>query len=128
MSFARCILGAVAATVFSSAATTIAWADCAGLLGSLDQAIASKSLAGAKFGGQRFRPQRERHRGLAASTGRQVSEENEAWHNGAFTKAVVESLGSPGVKARADLAGSGGAQSPVMIRPATVPDFPLAVA
>lgn len=85
---------------------------------------------------------------FAASTGRQVSQENDSWGNGAFTKALIEGLGRPGVKARADFSHTGaittseldayitervkslthGAQSPVMIRPATVPDFPLAVA
>jgi WD40 repeat protein len=85
---------------------------------------------------------------FTASTGRQTSQESNAWGNGAFTKAVVEGLGSPGHKAAADLRGdgkittsaldyyvservkalTGGAQSPVMIRPATVPDFPIAFA
>jgi WD40 repeat protein len=84
---------------------------------------------------------------FAASTGRQVSLEEKAWNNGAFTKAVVEGLGTLGTKGLADLRGDGritaslldayvtdrvktlthGAQSPVMIRPATVPDFTLAV-
>ncbi len=85
---------------------------------------------------------------FAASTGRQVSQEDAAWNNGAFTKAVVEGLGLPGAKARADLVGAGtittsqldayvanrvkaltrGGQSPVMIRPPTVPDFAFALA
>ena len=84
----------------------------------------------------------------AASTGRQVSQENESWGNGAFTKALIEGLGAPGQKAKADFSHTGaittseldayvtervkslkgGAQSPVMIRPATVPDFPVAIA
>jgi len=83
---------------------------------------------------------------FTASTGRQTSQENSAWGNGAFTKAVIEGLGAPGQKAKADLRGdgkittsgldyyvservktlTGGSQSPVMIRPSTVPDFPIA--
>lgn len=83
---------------------------------------------------------------FTASTGRQLSQENSAWGNGAFTKAVIEGLGLPGKKALADLRGdgkittsaldyyvservkalTGGTQSPVMIRPPTVPDFPIA--
>jgi hypothetical protein len=85
---------------------------------------------------------------FTASTGRQTSQESNAWENGAFTKAVIEGLGLPGKKAQADLRGdgkittsaldyyvservkalTGGNQSPVMIRPATVPDFPIAFA
>lgn len=85
---------------------------------------------------------------FTASTGKQVSQENPAWGNGAFTKAVVEGLGLPGQPAKADLLGTGaittsaldayvrervksltgGTQSPVMIRPATVPDFDFAIA
>jgi hypothetical protein len=83
---------------------------------------------------------------FAASTGRQLSQEDSAWGNGAFTKAVVEGLGQAGKKAQADFRGdgkittsaldyyvservkalTGGTQSPVMIRPPTVPDFPIA--
>jgi WD40 repeat protein len=83
---------------------------------------------------------------FTASTGRQFSQENSAWGNGAFTKAVIEGLGMPGKKAAADYRGdgkittsaldlyvservktlTGGTQSPVMIRPPTVPDFPIA--
>jgi hypothetical protein len=83
---------------------------------------------------------------FTASTGKQLSQENSAWGNGAFTKAVIEGLGLPGKKAQADFRGDGkittsaldlyvservkvltdGTQSPVMIRPATVPDFPIA--
>jgi uncharacterized caspase-like protein len=83
---------------------------------------------------------------FTASTGRQFSQENSAWGNGAFTKAVIEGLGLPGKKALADFRGdgkittsaldlyvservkalTGGSQSPVMIRPPTVPDFPIA--
>ncbi len=74
---------------------------------------------------------------FAASTGRQSSQESASWNNGAFTKAVVEGLGLPGAKAKADLVGTGtittsqldayvanrvkaltlGEQSPVMDRP-----------
>jgi hypothetical protein len=83
---------------------------------------------------------------FTASTGRQTSQENATWGNGAFTKAVIEGLGMPGKKAAADYRGdgkittsaldlyvservkvlTGGNQSPVMIRPPTVPDFPIA--
>jgi dipeptidyl aminopeptidase/acylaminoacyl peptidase len=83
---------------------------------------------------------------FTASTGRQTSQENSAWGNGAFTKAVIEGLGLPGQKAKADYGGdgrittsaldfyvservkalTGGTQSPVMIRPPTVPDFLIA--
>jgi hypothetical protein len=83
---------------------------------------------------------------FAASTGRQLSQENSTWGNGAFTKAVIEGLGLPGKKALADYHGNGrittsaldlyvservktltgGTQSPVMIRPGTVPDFQIA--
>jgi Caspase domain/WD domain, G-beta repeat len=82
---------------------------------------------------------------FAASTGRQVSVEDPAWGNGAFTKALVEGLGAPGVPALAKIAGddtitpalldayiarrvktlTGGKQSPVMN--STAPDFPLAL-
>jgi WD40 repeat protein len=85
---------------------------------------------------------------FTASTGRQTSQESNAWGNGVFTKAVVEGLGVPGKKAGADFRGdgkittssldlyvservkalTGGSQSPVMIRPPTVPDFPIAFA
>jgi WD40 repeat protein len=82
---------------------------------------------------------------FAASTGRQVSIEDPAWGNGAFTKALVEGLGSRGVPARARLSGedvitprildayianrvkvlTGGKQSPVMT--STAPEFPFAI-
>ena len=85
---------------------------------------------------------------FASSTGRELSQENDAWGNGAFTKALIEGLGLTGHKARADVTGRGvittsaldlwvservkelthGAQHPVMIRPPTVPDFPMFVA
>jgi hypothetical protein len=83
---------------------------------------------------------------FAASTGRQVSMEDSTWGNGAFTKALVEGLGSPGVPALAKIVGydtitpamlevyvaervkllTGGQQSPVMN--SNAPDFPMAVA
>ncbi len=83
---------------------------------------------------------------FAASTGRQVSMEDPSWGNGAFTKALVEGLGSPGVPSRAKLADddaitpklldayiarrvkalTDGKQSPVMI--STAPEFPVAIA
>jgi hypothetical protein len=82
---------------------------------------------------------------FAASTGRQVSMEDPSWGNGAFTKALVEGLGAPGVPALAKIAGddtitpaildayiarrvkilTDGKQSPVMN--STAPDFPLAL-
>ena len=82
---------------------------------------------------------------FAASTGRQLSIEDPKWGNGAFTKALVEGLGSPGVPAQAKIAGrsnitpamleiyvagrvdelTGGKQSPVMT--STAPEFPFAI-
>jgi WD40 repeat protein len=80
---------------------------------------------------------------FAASTGRQVSMEDPSWGNGAFTKALVEGLGSQGVPARAKSAGpitqvaleeyvaervkalTGGKQTPIMN--STAPDFPFAI-
>lgn len=82
---------------------------------------------------------------FASSTGRQVSQEDDAWGNGAFTKALIEGLPGAGRRGKADLFGKGtissaqlnawlaervreltrGSQSPVMILPATIPDFPL---
>jgi uncharacterized caspase-like protein len=79
---------------------------------------------------------------FAASTGRQLSQENPAWGNGAFTKAVVE-----GLNGKADFQKSGkithkgldyyvservkeltkGTQSPVSIAPQGVTDFPIAL-
>ena len=76
----------------------------------------------------------------ASSTGREVSQEDPSWGNGAFTKALIE-----GMRAKADVSGKGvittagldlwvservkdltrGSQHPVMIRPPTVPDFPM---
>ncbi len=82
---------------------------------------------------------------FAASTGRQLSMEDSTWGNGAFTKALVEGLGSPGVPAMAKIVGydaitpamlevyvaervkllTGGQQSPVMN--SNAPEFPLAI-
>jgi WD40 repeat protein len=79
---------------------------------------------------------------FSSSTGKQLSQENPAWGNGAFTKAVVEGLGG-----KADFAKNGkithkgldyyvtervkeltkGQQSPVSISPSGVTDFPIAV-
>ena len=79
---------------------------------------------------------------FAASTGSQLSLEDPAWGNGAFTKAVVE-----GLSGGADLERSGkitlkaldyfidervkaltgGRQSPISIAPKGIPDFPVAV-
>ena len=79
---------------------------------------------------------------FTASTGRQVSLEDPAWGNGAFTKAVVEGLSGKAdfqKSGRITLKGldyyvdervkelTGGKQSPVSIAPSGVPDFPIAV-
>jgi len=78
---------------------------------------------------------------FASSTGSQNSLEDEEWHNGAFTKALVE-----GLSGKADYGGTGTitvtgldhyvsgrvaeltgkAQTPVALKPLTVPDFPVA--
>jgi hypothetical protein len=78
---------------------------------------------------------------FASSSGRQLSEERDAWGNGAFTKAVLA-----GLSGKADLTRSGrvtfkgldfyvseevhklteGRQTPVTISPTGVPDFALA--
>jgi WD40 repeat protein len=80
---------------------------------------------------------------FSSSTGRQLSQESTAWGHGAFTKALVEGIGD----GQADLLGNGtitlseldafvvnrvktltgGIQHPVMARPPTIPDFPIAV-
>jgi WD40 repeat protein len=80
---------------------------------------------------------------FASSTGKQLSLEDDAWNNGAFTKALIEGLPAPGRKGRADITNKGvittaaldfwlaervrdlthGSQSPVMQRP--IPDFEL---
>ena len=85
---------------------------------------------------------------FTASTGKQLSLENPVWGNGAFTKALVEGLGLEGIKAQAGLTNKGtitlselevfvaervkqlteGAQSPVLINPKGVPNYPLALA
>jgi uncharacterized caspase-like protein len=76
-----------------------------------------------------------------ASVGREFSIESDEWHHGAFTKALIE-----GIQGRADILHKGqittdsldaylgervkelthGEQHPVMSRPDTVPDFPVA--
>jgi hypothetical protein len=81
---------------------------------------------------------------FASSTGREVSQENEAWHNGAFTAALLAAFQDGG----ADLVRdgkittseldvfvtervkelTGATQHPVMQRPPTIPDFPIALA
>jgi WD40 repeat protein len=78
---------------------------------------------------------------FAASSGRQLSEESDAWGNGAFTRALIE-----GLSGKADLLRSGritykgldyfvseevkrltkGRQTPVSLSPWGVPDFQLA--
>ena len=79
---------------------------------------------------------------FTASTGRQLSLEDPAWGNGAFTKALVEGLSGKAdlqKTGRITLKGldyyidervkelTGGRQSPVSIAPSGVPDFPIAV-
>lgn len=79
---------------------------------------------------------------FASSTGKQYSLEDDAWGNGAFTKALVEGLGG-----KADYSGkgtisinmldlylservkelTGGKQTPTTTKPNTVPDFPIAL-
>jgi uncharacterized caspase-like protein len=79
---------------------------------------------------------------FAAATGKQLSQEDDAWGNGAFTKAVVE-----GLSGKADFGKTGrithkgldfyvservkqltdGSQSPVSIAPKGITDFPIAV-
>jgi WD40 repeat protein len=79
---------------------------------------------------------------FAASTGRQRSLEDPKWGNGAFTKALIE-----GLSGKADVMNNGritlstldvwianrvkeltgGAQTPVMLKPGQVPDFPIAI-
>jgi len=79
---------------------------------------------------------------FASSTGKQYSLEDQAWGNGAFTKALVEGLGG-----KADYTGKGtisinmldlylservkqltdGKQTPTTTKPNTVPDFPIAL-
>jgi hypothetical protein len=79
---------------------------------------------------------------FSSSTGRQYSQENPEWGNGAFTKGLVE-----GLSGKADYKGTGritvnmldlyvservkeltkGQQTPSTVKPPNVPDFPLAV-
>jgi uncharacterized caspase-like protein len=79
---------------------------------------------------------------FASSTGKQYSLEDPQWGNGAFTKALIE-----GLEGGADFLGKGkitinmldafiaekvkeltnGKQTPVTVKPQTVPDFPIAV-
>jgi hypothetical protein len=79
---------------------------------------------------------------FASSTGKQFSFEDPAWGNGAFTKALIE-----GLKGKADLLGKGkitinmlqayiservkeltkGKQTPTVVKPQSVPDFPIAI-
>ena len=86
-------------------------------------------------------PGESRSVAYAASTGLEFSFESEQWGHGAFTKALIEGLGG-----KADLLHTGtittglldiflesrvkeltdGRQHPVMTRPKTVPDFPIA--
>jgi len=79
---------------------------------------------------------------FAASSGRQLSQESDAWGNGAFTKALVEGLsGAADIlkKGRVTFLGlayfiseavrqlTNGKQTPVLIPPFGVPDFALAL-
>ena len=84
---------------------------------------------------------------FTASTGKQVSLEDAAWGNGAFTKALVEGLGRQGTKGKANVLNNqsitlseletyiaervkqltNGAQSPVLINPKGVPNYPMAL-
>ena len=79
---------------------------------------------------------------FSSSTGRQYSQENPDWGNGAFTKGLVE-----GLSGKADYKGTGritvnmldlyvservkeltqGQQTPTTVKPPNVPDFPVAV-
>jgi WD40 repeat protein len=79
---------------------------------------------------------------FSSSTGRQYSQENPEWGNGAFTKGLVE-----GISGKADYKGTGritvnmldlyvservkeltkGQQTPSTVKPPNVPDFPLTV-
>jgi uncharacterized caspase-like protein len=79
---------------------------------------------------------------FASSTGKQYSLENPSWHNGAFTKALVE-----GLSGKADLFNNNritintldayianrvkelthNKQTPTTSKPATIQDFPIAV-
>jgi hypothetical protein len=79
---------------------------------------------------------------FAATTGRQASLEDQAWGNGAFTKALVEGLGG-----KANYTGDGritinqldlylservkaltnGQQTPTTAKPKTVTDYPIAL-
>jgi WD40 repeat protein len=78
---------------------------------------------------------------FASSTGNQVSLENKAWGNGAFTKAVIEGLGGKAARGKsrvvriADLesyvsqrvkALTDGKQRPMTAKPKTIEDFPIA--
>jgi uncharacterized caspase-like protein len=78
-----------------------------------------------------------------ASTGREASLEKDAWQHGAFTMALIETIG----EGKADISHKGrittalldvylservkqltdGEQHPVMSRPDAVPDFPIAL-
>ena len=79
---------------------------------------------------------------FASSSGNQYSLEDDAWGNGAFTKAVVE-----GLTGKADYMGRGkitinmldlyiservkelthGKQTPTTTKPTVIPDFPIAI-
>lgn len=75
-----------------------------------------------------------------ASTGRQVSLEDPAWNNGAFTKALIEGLGGKAASDKGKITVksldfyiservkqlTGGRQTPTTVIPTTVSDFPIA--
>jgi uncharacterized caspase-like protein len=80
---------------------------------------------------------------FASSKGKEVSLERDDWQNGAFTKAVIEGLheGKANLLNTGKITASmldvfvaervkqltGGRQHPVMTKPDTVPDFPIAI-
>ncbi len=75
-----------------------------------------------------------------ASTGKQVSLEDSAWGNGAFTKALIEGLGGKAATANGKITVksldfyiservkqlTNGRQTPTTAVPSTIPDFPIA--
>ena len=78
---------------------------------------------------------------FTSSTGNELSLERDEWNNGAFTKAVVEGLRGAAVRPEvrvimiSDLEGyvsrrvkdlTGGNQRPMVAKPGTVEDFPIA--
>jgi uncharacterized caspase-like protein len=79
---------------------------------------------------------------FASSTGKQYALEDQAWGNGAFTKALVEGLGGKADYTRKGTISvnmldlylservkelTGGKQTPTTTKPQTIQDFPVAV-